>query len=108
MWACALALKLPVTMTTNCRYAHHSSASHWPPDTTLSPLDQIERLFVFENFVDAMIFVNKVAEIAEEDSHHPDIRILYNRVTFTLSTHDAGGLTQKDFQMAHRIDSVGG
>jgi 4a-hydroxytetrahydrobiopterin dehydratase len=70
--------------------------------------DQIERLFVFENFVDAMIFVNKVAEIAEEDSHHPDIRILYNRVTFTLSTHDAGGLTQKDFQMAHRIDSVGG
>jgi 4a-hydroxytetrahydrobiopterin dehydratase len=70
--------------------------------------DQIERLFVFENFVDAMIFVNKVAEIAEEESHHPDIRILYNRVTLTLSTHDAGGLTQKDFQMAHRIDSVGG
>jgi 4a-hydroxytetrahydrobiopterin dehydratase len=70
--------------------------------------DQIERLFVLENFVDAMIFVNKVAEIAEEEGHHPDIRILYNRVTLTLSTHDAGGLTQKDFQMAHRIDSVGG
>jgi 4a-hydroxytetrahydrobiopterin dehydratase len=70
--------------------------------------DQIERLFVFENFVDAMIFVNKVAEIAEEEGHHPDIRILYNRVTLTLSTHDAGGLTQKDFQMAHRIDSLGG
>jgi 4a-hydroxytetrahydrobiopterin dehydratase len=70
--------------------------------------DQIERLFVLENFVDAMIFVNKVAEIAEEEGHHPDIRILYNRVTLTLSTHDAGGLTQKDFQMAHRIDSLGG
>ena len=70
--------------------------------------DQIERLFVFENFVDAMIFVNKVAEIAEEEGHHPDIRILYNRVTLALSTHDAGGLTQKDFQMAHRIDSAAG
>lgn len=70
--------------------------------------DQIERLFVFENFVNAMIFVNKVAEIAEEEGHHPDIQILYNRVTLALSTHDAGGLTQKDFQMAHRIDSVAG
>jgi 4a-hydroxytetrahydrobiopterin dehydratase len=69
--------------------------------------DQIERISVFENFADAMIFVNKVAEIAEEEEHHPDIRIVYNRVTLALSTHDAGGLTQKDFQMAHRIDSLG-
>jgi 4a-hydroxytetrahydrobiopterin dehydratase len=70
--------------------------------------DQIERLLTFENFVDAMIFVNKVAEIAEEEGHHPDIRIVYNRVTLALSTHDAGGLTHKDFQMAHRIDSLAG
>jgi 4a-hydroxytetrahydrobiopterin dehydratase len=70
--------------------------------------DQIERLFVFENFVDAMIFVNNVAQIAEEEGHHPDIRIVYNRVTLALSTHDAGGLTQKDFQVARRIDSLGG
>jgi 4a-hydroxytetrahydrobiopterin dehydratase len=70
--------------------------------------DQIERLFVFENFVDAMIFVNNVAQIAEEEAHHPDIRIVYNRVTLALSTHDAGGLTQKDFQVARRIDSLGG
>jgi 4a-hydroxytetrahydrobiopterin dehydratase len=68
--------------------------------------DQIERLLTFENFVDAMIFVNGVAEIAEEEGHHPDIRIVYNRVTLALSTHDAGGLTQKDFKMAHRIDSL--
>ncbi len=68
--------------------------------------DQIERLLTFENFVDAMIFVNKVAEIAEEEEHHPDIRIVYNRVTLALTTHDAGGLTQKDFQMARRIDSL--
>jgi 4a-hydroxytetrahydrobiopterin dehydratase len=68
--------------------------------------DQIERLLTFENFVDAMIFVNRVAEIAEELGHHPDIRIVYNRVTLALSTHDAGGLTQMDFQMAQRIDSL--
>ena len=66
--------------------------------------DEIERQLTFANFVDAMIFVNKVAEIAEEEGHHPDIRIVYNRVTLALSTHDAGGLTSKDFKMAHRID----
>jgi 4a-hydroxytetrahydrobiopterin dehydratase len=69
--------------------------------------DQIERLLTFGNFVDAMIFVNRVAEIAEEEGHHPEIRIVYNRVTLILSTHDAGGLTTKDFKMAHRIDSAG-
>ena len=68
--------------------------------------DQIERLFTFETFVDSMIFVNKVAELAEEEEHHPEIRIIYNRVTLAITTHDAGGLTQKDFQMAHRIDSL--
>jgi 4a-hydroxytetrahydrobiopterin dehydratase len=68
--------------------------------------DQIERHLKFENFVDSMIFVNKVAEIAEEEGHHPDIRIVYNRVTLALTTHDSGGLTQKDFQMAHRIDAL--
>jgi 4a-hydroxytetrahydrobiopterin dehydratase len=68
--------------------------------------DQIERLLTFENFVDAMIFVNKVAEIAEEEGHHPEIRIVYNRVMLALTTHDAGGLTSKDFQMARRINEL--
>jgi 4a-hydroxytetrahydrobiopterin dehydratase len=68
--------------------------------------DQIERLLTFANFVDAMVFVNRVAEVAEELGHHPEINIVYNRVKLTLSTHDAGGLTQKDFQMAQRIDSL--
>jgi 4a-hydroxytetrahydrobiopterin dehydratase len=68
--------------------------------------DQIERLLTFANFVDAMVFVNRVAEVAEELGHHPEINIIYNRVKLTLSTHDAGGLTQKDFQMAQRIDSL--
>jgi 4a-hydroxytetrahydrobiopterin dehydratase len=68
--------------------------------------DQIERLLTFENFVDAMIFTNKVAEIAEEEGHHPEIRIVYNRVTLALTTHDASGLTSKDFQMARRINEL--
>jgi 4a-hydroxytetrahydrobiopterin dehydratase len=68
--------------------------------------DQIERLCTFEDFIDAMIFVNKVAEIAEEEGHHPDIRIVYNRVTLSLTTHDAGGLTLKDFQVARRINAL--
>jgi 4a-hydroxytetrahydrobiopterin dehydratase len=68
--------------------------------------DQIERVFTFANFVDAMIFVNRLAEIAEEEGHHPDIRIVYNRVTLALTTHDASGLTLKDFQVARRIDSL--
>jgi 4a-hydroxytetrahydrobiopterin dehydratase len=68
--------------------------------------DQIERLLTFANFVDAMAFVNRVAEIAEAEAHHPDIRIVYNRVTLALSTHDAGGLTEKDFHVARRIDAL--
>ena len=68
--------------------------------------DQIERQLTFQNFVDAMVFVNKLAEIAEELGHHPDIRIVYNRVSLALSTHDAGGLTQKDFKLAQRIESL--
>jgi 4a-hydroxytetrahydrobiopterin dehydratase len=82
---------------------HLQNLPHW----TLQG-NQIERLLTFENFVDAMIFVNRVAEIAEEEGHHPEIRIVYNRVTLTLSTHDAGGLTLKDFQVAQRIDSLAG
>ena len=68
--------------------------------------DQIERILIFESFVDAMIFVNKVAEVAEEEGHHPEIRIVYNRVMLALTTHDAGGLTSKDFQMARRINEL--
>jgi len=68
--------------------------------------DQIERQLTFANFVDAMAFVNRVAEIAEAEAHHPDIRIVYNRVMLALSTHDAGGLTDADFRVARRIDAV--
>jgi 4a-hydroxytetrahydrobiopterin dehydratase len=66
----------------------------------------IERTFEFEDFTMAIDFVNSVAEIAEEEEHHPDIDVRYNRVTLRLSTHSAGGLTDADFDVAERIDTL--
>ncbi|MSU36146.1 MAG: 4a-hydroxytetrahydrobiopterin dehydratase [Pedosphaera sp.] len=60
----------------------------------------ITRTFQFDDFVAAMKFVNRVARAAEKAQHHPDIIIQWNRVRLTLSTHDAGGLTMKDFALA--------
>ena len=66
----------------------------------------IERTFVFERFVDGIEFVNIVAEIAEAAGHHPDIDVRYTSVKLVLVTHDVGGLTLKDFEVAKRIDCV--
>ena len=66
----------------------------------------IERLFEFEDFTQAMDFVNSVAEIAEEDDHHPEIDIRYNKVRVALSTHSEGGLTDLDFEVAEKIDTL--
>jgi 4a-hydroxytetrahydrobiopterin dehydratase len=63
----------------------------------------IQRTFSFEDFEGSMVFVNRVAELAEAADHHPDIDIRYSRVTLTLSTHDAGGLTERDFSLAEKI-----
>jgi 4a-hydroxytetrahydrobiopterin dehydratase len=63
----------------------------------------ISRAFVFKDFVAAMRFVNAVAKMAEKAGHHPDIDIRWNRVTLALTTHDQGGLTEKDFALAKRV-----
>ena len=62
------------------------------------------REWTFEDFVEAMKFVNRVAELAEAAGHHPDIDIRYNRVVLGLISHDAGGITRRDTTMAGRID----
>jgi 4a-hydroxytetrahydrobiopterin dehydratase len=64
---------------------------------------QIRRTFAFSDFKGSMSFVNRVAELAEAMDHHPDIDIRYAKVTLALSTHDAGGLTARDFDLAGRI-----
>jgi 4a-hydroxytetrahydrobiopterin dehydratase len=66
----------------------------------------IKKQFVFESFMPAVQFVNRVAERAEAADHHPDITINYRKVTMVLSTHSAGGLTQKDFALANQIDGI--
>ena len=75
------------------------------PQWTLSE-KQIEREFKFKDFVQAMAFVNRVADAANKQGHHPDIQILYNRVRLTLSTHKIGGLSQSDFILAAKIDRL--
>ena len=67
---------------------------------------RIERTFEFDDFTEAMDFVNNVAEIAEEQEHHPDIDIRYNKVKLSVYTHSKNGLTQMDFELAERIDTL--
>ena len=66
----------------------------------------IERTFEFDDFTDAIDFVNAVAEVAEEEEHHPDIDIRFNKVRLVLTTHSKGGLTDLDFGLAERIDTL--
>ena len=66
----------------------------------------ITRTIEFEEFMEAIDFVNDLAEIADEAQHHPDIRIRYTKVTLTLTTHDAGGVTEADIELAQRIDNL--
>jgi 4a-hydroxytetrahydrobiopterin dehydratase len=61
----------------------------------------------FKNFVEAIAFVNQIVEPAEAAGHHPDLEISYNKVTVSLTTHDAGGLTSKDFDLAQVISKLG-
>jgi 4a-hydroxytetrahydrobiopterin dehydratase len=76
-------------------------APHWTRQG-----DAIARTFQFKDFPAAMKFVDAVAVAAEQAWHHPDIDIRWNKVALTLTTHDAGGLTQKDFDLARQFDQL--
>ncbi len=69
-------------------------------------VDSISRSFEFDEYLSAIDFVNTVAEIAEEAQHHPEILINYTSVALVLTTHSKGGLTESDFEVAIRIDSL--
>ena len=66
----------------------------------------LERTFEFDDFSESIDFVNGVAEVAEEEQHHPDIDIRYNKVRLILSTHSKGGITELDFELAERVDTL--
>lgn len=68
--------------------------------------NEIVKTYQRRDFVDAMGLVNRVADAAEEAQHHPDIDIRWNKVTFALSTHSAGGLTGNDLELATRIETL--
>jgi 4a-hydroxytetrahydrobiopterin dehydratase len=68
--------------------------------------DRIERVVGFDGFPQAIEFVNRLAALAEERNHHPDIDIRWNKVRLVLSTHSAGGLTEKDFTLARKINQL--
>jgi 4a-hydroxytetrahydrobiopterin dehydratase len=66
----------------------------------------IHRKFALKSFMAAIAFVNRIAEVAEQANHHPDITVNYSQVIISLSTHSESGITQKDFQMAEAIDKI--
>ena len=66
----------------------------------------ISRDFLFSSFVDAVAFVNRVAEVAEEADHHPNMTIDYKRVSLSITTWASGGLTRRDFRLAGKIDGL--
>lgn len=67
---------------------------------------ELVRTFLFKDFRASLAFVNKVGDLAETAGHHPDLDIRYNRVRLALITHDAGGITQKDFDLATAADKL--
>jgi len=67
---------------------------------------ELTRTFSHKDFRAALAFVNKVGDLAENAGHHPDIDIRYNKVRLALITHDAGGITAKDFDLAARVDQL--
>jgi len=70
--------------------------------------DVITKTFQFREFLTGIDFVNAVAKAAEAADHHPDIDIRYTKVTLALSTHSAGGITQKDLDLAKKIEASAG
>lgn len=67
---------------------------------------RIHRMFTFKNFKEAISFINKIAGLAESEGHHPDIKIVYNKVNLDLFTHAVGGLSENDFIMAAKVSKI--
>ena len=77
-------------------------------DLVLDEPSKLTRKLKFKDFIQAMQFVNRVADVAEEEGHHPDFSVSWNRVQLELTTHAIGGLSENDFIMAAKINQVEG
>lgn len=76
------------------------------PEWELTDKVKIVRKFKFRNFAESLSFVNRVGDLAEDEGHHPDIKIIYNRVTLELITHTISGLSENDFVVAAKITEL--
>jgi len=68
--------------------------------------NKIQREFIFKDFLSAFNFIKELADLAENSNHHPDIFNSYNKVLISLTTHDLGGVSKKDFKLAEEIDNL--
>lgn len=84
--------------------ALHHALSDLPGWT--GTLDGITKTYTFGDFAESMRFVRWVAELAEEENHHPDIHVSWNTVRLELVTHSAGGVTQNDVDLAEKLDQI--
>ena len=91
------------TLTQEQRAAALAELPEW---TVVAEPDGISRRFVFRDFVAAFGFMTRVAIVAEKADHHPEWSNVYNRVDIVLTTHDAGGLSQRDIDLAQAIDGL--
>ncbi|MEO1589703.1 MAG: 4a-hydroxytetrahydrobiopterin dehydratase [Cyanobacteria bacterium J06632_22] len=94
-----LLLLAPTVATTD-------SITHTPPSGWQVNHDALECVYELTDFVDSVEFVNRLVEPSERLRHHPEIGIVYNQVSISLTTHDAGGLTELDFQLAEEISAI--
>lgn len=68
--------------------------------------EEIVRTYEFEEYLDGVAFASEVAELADEEVHHPEIRIRYDEVEVRLTSHEEGGITEQDVEMAHQFDDL--
>jgi len=92
-------------LTADARKAALAKLKNW---SAVSGRDAITRKFKFKDFPEAFAFMTKVADVANEMDHHPEWLNVYNTVEVTLSTHDAGGLTELDTKLAEAMDRLAG
>ena len=83
-----------------------SNANELPAGWRIVEGHHLEKEFRFADFAQALAFTNKIGAVAEEAGHHPDIYLGWGRVRVTLRTHDAGGITEKDYALAAKIDAI--
>ena len=111
--ASVIAIEINLIQPTSIAAIEHQRLSETEITQQLRTLSQWQRqdqtlvyTHRFKTFIEAVNFINCLIEPAETLGHHPDLQISYNQVTFSLTTHDAGGLTHLDFQLAQQVNLI--